>query len=87
MVEVAIAVTVVATPILMVVVAAVPMVIVICNASSTVSAACEYVHEAVHCEHVQTMTWYRLLTDKTQACCCAIMYLIHCIIWLQDIEQ
>ena len=42
MVEVAIAVTVVATPILMVVVVAIPMVVVICNASSIPSAVCAY---------------------------------------------
>ncbi len=42
MVEVAIAVTVVATPILIVVIAAIPMVIVICNASSVPSAVCAY---------------------------------------------
>jgi len=41
-VEVAIAVTVVATPILIVVIAAIPMVIVICNASSVPSAVCAY---------------------------------------------
>ncbi len=42
MVEVAIAVTIVATSILMVVVAAIPMVVVICNASSVLSAACAH---------------------------------------------
>ncbi len=42
MVEVAIAVTIVATPILMVVVAAIPMVVVICMANSILSALCEY---------------------------------------------
>jgi len=41
-VEVAIAVTVVATPILIVVIAAIPMVIVIRNASSVPSAVCAY---------------------------------------------
>ncbi len=42
MVEVAPAVTIVATPVLMVVVAAIPMVIVICMANSILSALCEY---------------------------------------------